>query len=182
MGRHRKSNKGFPYEREICYLLSDWWSRGKRDDVFWRSSTSGARATTRAKKNKRTAGQSGDICATDPSGLPMTDVFAIECKRGYNKASPLDVIDRRRVDKEQAVESWVAQARTASQRMGTLTFLLIWRRDGHESCVGFDNRVLGLKIKPKLVLHVAGVQITFTRLDRFLKKLTPDMVKELSKS
>ncbi len=58
--------KGSNFEREICKLLSLWWTNDKRDDIFWRTSGSGARATTRSKTKQKTFGQYGDVQATDP--------------------------------------------------------------------------------------------------------------------
>jgi len=43
--------KGSSFEREICTILSKWWTNNERDDVFWRTAGSGARATTRSKNN-----------------------------------------------------------------------------------------------------------------------------------
>jgi len=40
--------KGGEFERDISRFLSRWWTYGERDDVFWRTSASGARATTRS--------------------------------------------------------------------------------------------------------------------------------------
>ncbi|MBM3120244.1 MAG: hypothetical protein FJ006_12010, partial [Chloroflexi bacterium] len=60
------SSKGASFERDISRQLSLWWTHGERDDVFWRSSMSGGRATVRAKKGQKTAYQNGDITATDP--------------------------------------------------------------------------------------------------------------------
>ena len=44
-----KSQKGGAWEREFSKYLSLWITEGERDDVFWRSSQSGGRATQRAK-------------------------------------------------------------------------------------------------------------------------------------
>src|SRR6056300_739729 len=59
--------KGDTFEREICTLLSEWWSDGKRDDIFWRHD-SGSRAKGSSRKGKTTFGAYGDIKASDPIG------------------------------------------------------------------------------------------------------------------
>jgi len=73
-------SKGSAYERLICTTLSKWISGGERDDLFWRSAMSGGRATVGRKVGIERSSQSGDICAIDVDGHPLTDVFSIECK------------------------------------------------------------------------------------------------------
>ena len=79
--------KGGDFEREVSRLLSLWWTEGARDDVFWRTSASGGRATSRAQAFKRTRYEYGDITFTDPIGKPLLDVTVIEAKRGYTNTS-----------------------------------------------------------------------------------------------
>src|SRR5271166_5739903 len=89
--------KGSQFERDICRKLSLWWTQDQsppNDAVFWRTSNSGGRATTRKKLGKKTKGQYGDITAIDPIGQPLIDFVTIEIKRGYNKASIIDLLDK----------------------------------------------------------------------------------------
>jgi hypothetical protein len=79
-----KAAKGSSFEREICKELSWWWTGGERDDVFWRTSGSGARATTRSKKKLYTHDQHGDVHCCDPVGQIFTKLFCVEIKRGYD--------------------------------------------------------------------------------------------------
>lgn len=44
--------KGSVFEREICKALGRWWTDGERDDIFWRTAGSGARATCRLERGK----------------------------------------------------------------------------------------------------------------------------------
>lgn len=74
------SRKGSAYERFVATRLSTWWTMGERDDVFWRTHSSGARATQRAKRGKTTNSQLCDICSTDPMGIEFTSQFVVECK------------------------------------------------------------------------------------------------------
>lgn len=90
--RRPKAGKGSGFERAICKQLSLWWTDGERDDIFWRTSGSGARAKVRGKK--QTFGQYGDVQATDPIGQPLIDRFTIEIKRGYNDATLSDFLDQ----------------------------------------------------------------------------------------
>jgi hypothetical protein len=80
-------NKGGEYEREISKQLSLWVSKGKRDDLIWRTSASGGRATTRSKKKLETAYAYGDLTFTDPKAKPLFDLAVIEAKRGYTSTS-----------------------------------------------------------------------------------------------
>lgn len=76
MGGAASKAKGSGFERRICKALSLWVTDGVREDVFWRSSMSGGRATV-AKGKVR---QAGDICAVAPEGHALVDQFFIECK------------------------------------------------------------------------------------------------------
>lgn len=127
--------KGGQFERETCVTLSLWWSRGEHDDVFWRAQTSGARATTRAKKGKRTRGQVGDIAATHPSGKPLLDLFCIELKRGYPRSSCVDALDRLPREKPRHWEAWVLKAAGSVESAGSRTWMLIAKRDRRRTLV-----------------------------------------------
>jgi hypothetical protein len=124
-----KSGKGSAFERDICKELSLWWSEGETDDVFWRTSGSGARATSRSRVGKSTFGQYGDIQATDPDGQPFLNWVTIELKRGYGKWSILDCVDKREGAAVQEVEKFIEQAETQCREAGTRWPVLIFRRD-----------------------------------------------------
>lgn len=79
--------KGEDFERQISKKLSLWWTDGERDDVFWRTSQSGGRATQRAKSALDTAYSYGDLTFIDPIGKPLCDLLVIEAKRGYTNTS-----------------------------------------------------------------------------------------------
>lgn len=76
--------KGSSYENEIAKQLSLWFTEGERDDVFGRSDGSGSRFTSRRKKGKDTANQSGDITFTDIIGEPLIKIWSVEVKTGYS--------------------------------------------------------------------------------------------------
>src|SRR5688572_3527363 len=133
--------KGSAFERSICRQLSLWWSGGKHDDLFWRSATSGARATTRAKSGKRTAGHCGDVVATDSSAQPFISFFTVELKRGYNGATPIDLLDGGNHSKR-SFPAMFKQAADARDRAGTPHWLLIHKRDRRAAMVYFDNGLI----------------------------------------
>ena len=112
MGRASKA-KGSSWERDVCRRLSLWVTGGELEDVFWRSSMSGGRATTHRKRGKRTAdAAAGDICAIRPEGKPFLDVFFVECKATRNlmlEAYLTDTITGNRED------HWLKPCRQAAE-------------------------------------------------------------------
>ncbi len=133
------SQKGSAFERQICTQLSRWWTNGERDDVFWRSSGSGARATTRSKSGRKTFGQYGDIQAIDPIGQPLIDLITIECKRGY-KSHVADMLDLNTKNRKPCMwQEFVEQAIRSSGEAGTPHWMLITRRDHRETLVFFPS-------------------------------------------
>ena len=80
--RGRGKQIGNAYERQICVILSKWWTDGERDDVFSRSDNSGARATIRKKSGKSTYGHYGDVCVSDPIGSSLIETLTFEIKKG----------------------------------------------------------------------------------------------------
>jgi hypothetical protein len=128
--------KGGQFEREICRTLSNWWTGDKEDDLFWRTSQSGGRATVRGRKGKGTRGHCGDITATDDAGLPLVKLITFELKRGYANNSHIDsLLDRPKKAKQQVIEAWIEQARLAAGRAGTPYWAIIHRRDRREACI-----------------------------------------------
>lgn len=127
-----RAKKGSAFEREICKRLSLWWTDGERDDVFWRSSQSGGRATLRAQKGMRTFGSYGDIAAVDPIGQPLLDVFTIELKRGSTYKVPGDLLDFGRNNRKHPWAKAMNQAFDAHVRAGSQSWLMICKRDHRE--------------------------------------------------
>ena len=76
-------SKGSSFERTICVALSKWLSHDEREDLLWRSSMSGGRATVARKSGKVLQSQAGDLSAIHPDGHNFTDFFYCELK-SYN--------------------------------------------------------------------------------------------------
>jgi hypothetical protein len=85
-------SKGGQFERDICRALSLWVTRGKRDDIYWRSAMSGGRATVGLRSGKKRKAQAGDISYVDKKGKPLLDVFVIDCKFRQPKHVRFDVL------------------------------------------------------------------------------------------
>lgn len=135
-----KSSKGSSFEREVCKELSLWWTREDeepRDDIFWRSSGSGARATSRFKRGKTTAGQNGDVCATDPIGDPFIKVLTLELKRGYQGHTIHNLLDRQTSAKIEEFEVFLQQAIQSYKASGSFSWALLHKRDRREAWIWF---------------------------------------------
>ncbi len=129
--------KGSGFERSVCKQLSNWWSSGlegkARDDIFWRSSQSGGRATQRAKQGKATFGAYGDIAAVDPVGQPLLRLVTIELKRGRSHGHPIDSIESKVTSKPKPFELAVAQASRSAELAKSVSWWLLCRPDRREA-------------------------------------------------
>lgn len=72
--------KGSNFERLVCRELSLWVTRGQRDDVFWRSATSGGRATIGLSQGIIRASQAGDLSPIAAAGEALLNHVVVECK------------------------------------------------------------------------------------------------------
>lgn len=181
------SHKGSSFEREICKLLSCWWSKGiegkARDDIFWRSSQSGGRATQRAKFGKKTFGSYGDIAAVDPVGAPLLKAFTIELKRGRSHGCPNDLLDCKPSTKPKPFEQCLMQAIEAHQRAVSLFWMLLCRRDGRVSMVYMNWNV---QIIPRVLYDIPlcnGRRLRFmgVKLADLLSQVSPSDIVNLLK-
>ena len=187
--RKNVKQKGSAFEREICHAFSNWWTKGKRDDIFWRSQTSGGRATNRSKEGKRTEGQYGDMCAADPDGSPLIDVFTIEIKRGYNNATPIDLIDRPTVPKSCVLTNWIAKIQECVEyESGSLSWMIVHKRDQRVPMIYMETPIhlelvrLGcLLMDPHCFISKDGIARFYcTSLENFFASVKPKHIKELS--
>ena len=153
------ANKGSPFEREVCKTLSEWWSGGKADDLYWRTAGSGGRATIRGRKGKMTRSSSGDICATDGVGKPLTDLITFELKRGYSKYTMFDLMDQPKNGAVQKYWQWIEQAQLSATNAGTSYWAIIHRRDGRPATITIPYDLAHQ-------LEVVGVELSNPRLRR----------------
>lgn len=186
-----RAAKGAAYEREVCKRLSLWWTRGGSDAVFWRTSNSGGRATTRRKAGKETAGQQGDVAATDPAGLPLVRLVTIEMKRGYPRCSIGDILDATSKTKASLIETFLGQARRESDSEGTPFWLLIHRRDRRRALVCMpraldlalrDSGAALARARPRAIMSPSeGPGLMVMTLDDFLGLVDPAQVEALAR-
>lgn len=144
-------DKGPRFERDVCKQLSLWWTNNDRDDVFWRTSGSGARAKARFRRNNKTTAYSyGDITFIDPIGEPLIFRCVIELKRGYGRWAPIDIIDRPKKRKnsktisKQALEVFIEQIMEDVNSCGGDKYpVLIFKRDRRQEVIGITDSLFG---------------------------------------
>lgn len=179
-----RAGKGSKFEREIAKVLSRWWTQNweePRQDIFWRTSGSGARATTRAKKNLQTTNSSGDLMALDPIGLPFLKVFCTELKNGYSRFTIADLLDKPEKGAQQQYEKWFTTAERDRQRAGSLYWLLIVKRDHRQPLVFLPAKCEGLLKTYLAEFYLPGLPgILCLSLESFLKDVSPGSVKQLA--
>lgn len=186
------SKKGNPFEREISLKLSRWWSNGiegkERDDIFYRTSGSGSRATSRGKKGLATTNSYGDIMANDPIGGPLTSTCIFEIKRGYSGKGGIDPLDF--IDKKRGMPillEWWNKLEQAAHKFGIDHTALVFRRDRKETCIMTTNLFIGiieseydsfLNVKYLVIGKGTGIRIKLIiiLLDDFLKFADPKKI------
>jgi len=90
--------KGSSFERDIARMISLWFSEEKSADWFWRTQSSGGRATQLRKTGKMLTKQFGDIVAVEKEGEPLTDKFCFELKTGYGAS--------RKKNEKKVISNW----------------------------------------------------------------------------
>jgi hypothetical protein len=73
------SRKGHEYERLISRKLTKWLTGSEYPEIFWRSASSGAKATQSVKFGHQSKMQ-GDIVSTDAVSMFFIDGVFVECK------------------------------------------------------------------------------------------------------
>lgn len=182
--RAKGSSKGSRFERSFCVELSRWWTNGKRDDIFWRASGSGGRAT---RRGKRTAGSHGDVSAIDPSGEELLDLCVIELKKGYDNSSPITLLDKADYHAEQTFERFIRQARDACRLAGSYSWVLVHGRNRRETIIYLPIELWNLLKRPyihpqmRLYVECCGTPLTIVgvQLRHFLEKVKPEQIRKL---
>ena len=184
--------KGSAFEREIVKKLSLWWTYDQRNDIFWRTSGSGARATVRMKKSECTAFSAGDIGCIDPEGIPLLESCLIEIKRGYNKLDILSPLDKLVAQKTPLLFEWWIKAEKEREQHKRYFTLIIFKRDRKRRCIVFDdktmafldrrNRIFKSKLKP--TTNIIKIRYNLNRLNLltlndFLDWCKPDAFKDV---
>jgi len=188
--------KGQDFERLIPKELSDWFTGGKRSDLYWRK-----RTRHRRDSNKF---QLGDIICESSEGQELLQLFSIELKAGYSKNRkgtkavkniPWDVLDlldytkrkNQKVKHFVLIDFWEQTVRDAE--LASRIPMLIFKRDYHVPVVAMDvkhirlfEEYLGLLCPEYAIVVSFGEHtIQLIRKEIFFEWLTPDVVCLLAK-
>ena len=117
----------------------------------------------RGRRGRGTAGQHGDIAATDPVGKPFVDAFTVEIKRGYAAATVQDLVDRQEGAGIAPWGDFIAQAIESHGQADSMAWMLIVRRDRREALVVLPWHALqglreagGFAVRPFPLVHFVG--------------------------
>lgn len=175
-------SKGSAFERQVAKDLSLWWTKGERDDIFWRSQTSGARATQRKKQGKSTANQDGDLTAMDVIGQPLISKLSIELKCGYPAFNLEGVVNRPRA-KKTVLREFLEQCKREVEGTDRLWWLIV-KQNLKEVILIFpisfntflrEKNCLKWKRLPHLTLKFEEWEITVVRFHEFLQVINPEI-------
>lgn len=169
-----KAKKGSSFEREFAKRLSLWWTDNEMDDVFWRSSNSGGRATLRGKSNQSTYMQAGDIAATRPEGNLLLEVMTFELKRGYPKCNIHDSLDKMDSHKPTQWEMFWQQSRTSATLNKSFSHVLITKRDRRQAMIWMPRNLrVSLGVIPSVSFHLGPFLVDGMQLDDWFECVTP---------
>ncbi len=160
MKNHNKGKeKGNRFERWFCQVLSLWISDGKDDDIFYRTDSSGARATIRAKQGKKTKNSLGDVCCNDPKYMWFIDNVVVELKCGYKKWN-LDEFIYPTIKKGGLRETWNSFYALAKQNNKVPLF--IWRPDRKDPIFITDSGIVPIRMSTQNNINgypIIGIQL-----------------------
>lgn len=199
--RRKKRNKGSPYERLICRVLTEWWTGDPESDVvFWRTAGSGGRATVRGRRGRKTnSAHCGDIAALDDDAAVLTAFLTFEIKRGYNatakRATVAELLDKPFREAQEGIESWIEQAERSAVNAGTPYWAIIHQRDKREPYILFPMELYetlekSVAFRGPLMMYWGRVRqadgsrkrtaLVGVGLDYFLDAVTPTLIRFLS--
>jgi len=142
--------------------ISLWWSKGVNDDLVWRTSQSGGRATQRAKSKKTTTGHYGDLTFTHTDIKPLFDIFIFELKRGYT--DELDILCFIDYDRKQPLLlQFYDKSQVDCKLAGRVFSLIIFKR---------NNK------KISIMIH----QTTYNKMIELNGKINCNMIKIVKKN
>lgn len=150
--------KGNVFERSIAKKLSLWLSDNSRDDLLWRTSNSGGRATVRSKKNLTTSNSDGDIASTSPDTQWFSDHIYLELKH-YKNLNFLSLL----TSPTGQIQGWW---KTARSQAGTKHPILIIRQNNQPilwlcpQSLGF-RMTLNCQVSPKATFTLDSDEVLY---------------------
>ena len=169
-------NKGNSFERCVSKRLSLWWSSNSRDDIFYRTHSSGARFTNQYEKNNKIIeNQVGDIMSSSEDGFLFLSFFTIECKH-YKSLNFWSLIDKPTKDN---LYSWWIKLNEQCEINKTNPFLIAKQNMRPE--LVFVNKFSHLnifkkiKVNSKMDIHIGKESIHVYIFDDILKSNSTDI-------
>ena len=119
------NKKGGEFERWVCRMLTKWITGQEKPELFWRSATSGAKATMDARKGHKSK-MGGDLVSIDAQGQWFMDCFSLECKDRHDYGN-LDLLF---IDKGDFLKWW-NQCQGDAGRVNKVPMMIVkrYRRD-----------------------------------------------------
>lgn len=117
MKKGQGKQKGNDFEIQICRKLTKWVTGKERPEIFWRSASSGAKATM-SKKSGHATKMHGDVMAIDQMGTFLTDNILIECKH-YKDVRVEALLERKGL-----VFGWLHKCMTEAEESGKYPWLV----------------------------------------------------------
>lgn len=180
--------KGSQFEKDVCKAFSLWITNNKRDDIFYKTSGSGGRATHRQKQNKTTAFSAGDMSFNDILGRRLIEYFLVEIKRGYNnKMKVMSLIDKT-IKGEPSIVKWFKKGEVERKQNNRRATIIIFRRDYCKTVIALKEQtyielenIVGpytdYGISNVITLHLDSTQgftIVMIPLEGFFEWISPD--------
>jgi len=184
--------KGGQFERDFAKALSLWWTKDERDDIFWRTAGSGARATVRTNKGQKTVGQYGDITATDPDGKILIDNILFELKNGYPEAEIEKLINYSSTKANAGIgtdlySKWIMKCEKSCEASGIPGWMIVHKRSNREPIITMNidaylkistNRKFTVNITPKFLIQLKDNVIYQTIRMEQLFEIDSDQVRK----
>lgn len=166
--KHRKNskNKGNSFERQIAKQLSLFLSKGERDDLVWRNTSSGARFTNRFKKGMQTENQSGDISYTHELSIPFFTKFNVECK-AYQDIKLWSIIEQ--TSKSDDLFNFLKQT-IRDAEASNKSPILIAKQNNKKVLIFIEKKYADyLKINYLLLVQIETYQFSVFQFEKFLE-------------
>lgn len=170
-------SKGNEFERYVSKKLSMWISGGARDDLFWRTQSSGGRYTQRSKSGKETIHQEGDVASTCSDTEFFSDLFYVECKH-YNDINLWSIFTGKG-----SLYGWCKEYLARSKESGKILFLVV-RQNNRPILLFTSEDILSIPILPHIskgAFQVEGTSVIAFVFEEVLD-LDPVEFKNLWKS
>lgn len=167
-------NKGNTFEREVSKSLSLWVSEGEDPHVFWRSASSGAKATVNAKfKGIKDFGQCGDIASVSSRGSKFIRMYFIELK--FYKNLHMESFIYGKPEKNSILEFW---KKTQVQALEYDKIPLMIVKQNNQKIMMLTDYIGMSKMRdwwgsPDFYVQIPNYALYIFEFDWLLKKCTP---------